>query len=222
VSDTPEVVPLFATPFGVVTLPEARAANTALAELLTARARPPWQAAEQAPAATTFRSRDDLTEWPEAPVAQLLTQMLAGVSSVAASICELTAEEFSSLRREARCWFTVIGGNGYVAPHTHPNTSWAAVYCVAAPPASPTRQDSGVLRLHEFRPGGMFVDAAQGATRMPYRPGHCAWHPVPGRMAVFPATITHEIALLRADTPMILVTARVRFVGADQPWMPPW
>jgi hypothetical protein len=68
----------------------------------------------------------------------------------------------------------------------------------------------------------MFVDSAQGAARMPYRPGHCTWRPVAGQMAVFPAAITHEVALLRADEPLILVSARVRFVGADQPWMPPW
>ncbi len=220
-SGAPEIVPLFATPFGVVTLPEAHAGSAVLAELLTSRARPPWQSPDHGLPATTFRSRDDLTDWPEAPIADLLRQMLAGVSSVAASICELTAEQFSTLRREARCWFTVIGSNGYLAPHSHPNTSWAAIYCVAAPPASPTRKDSGVLRLHEFRPGGMFVDS-QGAVRMPYRPGHCVWRPVPGKMAVFPATITHEIALLRADSPLILVTARVRFVHPDQPWMPPW
>jgi hypothetical protein len=222
VSGSTEVVPLFATPFGVATLPGARAANHALAALFTARALPPWAAADPRLPANTFRSRDDLTDWQDAPVAQLLSEMLAGVSSVAASICELSAEEFSMLRREARCWFTLIGANGYVAPHSHPNTSWAAIYCVAAPAAPSARQDSGVLRLHEFRPGGMFVDSSQGAVRMPYRPGHCAWRPVPGQMAIFPATITHEIALLRADTSLILVTARVRFVGVDQPWMPPW
>jgi hypothetical protein len=222
VSGSTEVVPLFATPFGVATLPAARAANAALAAVFTARARPPWAAADPGLPAGTCRSRDDLTEWPDAPVAQLLAEMLAGVTAVAHSISDLGPEEFATLRREARAWFTVIGTNGCVPPHSHPNTSWVAVYCVTAPPAVPARPDSGALRLHEFRPGGMFVDSAQGSARMPYRPGHCTWRPVPGQMAVFPAAITHEIALLRADGPLILVSARVRFVGIDQPWMPPW
>ena len=217
-NDLPEVVPLFATPFGVVTLSAARSATAALAGLFTTRA----LEAGAGPPTGAFCSPDDLGQGQEPPVTQLLQEMLAGVTAVAASISDLDAAQFSALRREARSWFTVIWGNGYLPPHSHPNTSWAAVYCVAAPPASPTRQDSGVLRLHEFRPGGMFVDSAQGARRMPYRPGHCTWRPVPGQMAVFPATIVHEIALLRADTPLILVTARVRFVGVDQPWMPPW
>jgi hypothetical protein len=41
-------------------------------------------------------------------------------------------------------------------------------------------------------------------------------------MAVFPAAITHEIALLRAAAALAIVTARVRFVASDQAWMPPW
>ena len=217
-----EVLPIFATPFGVVTLAGAGAMNSALAALFVARALPAWRAPDTTGPAHTFHSREDLTGWHDAPVVQLIEEMLAGVTSVAEAVSELTAEQMAGLRREALCRFSVIGGDGYVAPRSSPNTSWTAVYCVAAPPSSPTRQDSGALRLHEFRPGGMFMDSAQATARMPYRPGHCVWRPVPGQMAVFPAAITHEIALLRADSPLILVTARVRYVGPDQPWMPPW
>jgi hypothetical protein len=216
-----EVLPIFATPLGVLTLPGGAEMNGTLGALFIARSVPAWRAPEASPA-HTFHGREDLTAWTDAPVRQLLEEMLAGVTSVAMAVSELTTEQMTGLRREARCRFSVIGGDGYVAPHSHPNTSWAAIYCVAAPPASPSRQDSGVLRLHEFRPGGMFMDSVQATSRMPYRSGHCVWRPVPGQMAVFPATITHEIALLRADSPLILVTARVRYVGPDQPWMPPW
>lgn len=218
----PEVVPIFATPFSVVSLPGAREANAVLADLFSARTLPRWAAAESGMSPATFRSRDDLLGWREPGVVQLIGEILAGVTAVATSISELTPEQFATLQLQAVGWFTVIANNGYVAPHSHPNTSWAAVYCVAAPTPSPARRDSGVLRLHEFRPGTMFVDSAQGAARIPYRPGHCTWRPVPGQMAVFPATITQEIALLRAESPLILVTLRVRFVGAQQPWMPPW
>ena len=54
------------------------------------------------------------------------------------------------------------------------------------------------------------------------RPGHYAWRPVPGQMAVFPAAITHEIALVRAAGALVIVTARVRFVASELAWMPPW
>ncbi len=220
-SDSPEVVPVFATPFGVVSLPVARESNAALAAVFTARALPPGEAAT-AGAHASFCSPEDLLEWQDPAVVQLSREMLAGVSAFATSISELTTEQWASLQLQARGRFTVIANNGYVSPHSHPNTSWVAIYCVAAPPPSAMRHDSGVLRLHEFRPGAMFVDSAHGTARMPYRPGHVIWRPVPGKMAVFPATITHEVALLRAESPLILVTLRIRFVGANQPWMPPW
>ena len=216
-----EVLPIFAIPFGVVTLTGGPELNGPLAALFTARTLPDLRDDAASPA-HTFHGREDLARWQDAPVRQLVQEMLSGVASVATSVSDLTAAQFADLRLEARFRFSVIGGDGYVAARSYPNTSWAAVYCVAAPSASPTRQDSGVLRLHEFRPGGMFMDSTQATSRMPYRSGHCVWRPVPGQMAVFPATITHEIALLRADSPLILVTARVRYVGPDQPWMPPW
>jgi len=68
----------------------------------------------------------------------------------------------------------------------------------------------------------MFQDVSQSAMRLPYLSGHCTWRPVPGEMAVYPAAVIHEIALLRARGRLVIVTARVRFVGSEQAWMPPW
>jgi hypothetical protein len=96
------------------------------------------------------------------------------------------------------------------------------VYCVTAPAPSPARVDSGVLRLHESRLSTMFQDPSQAGMRFPYKSGHCTWRPVPGDMAVFPAGLTHEIALVRAPGLLTLVNARVRFVGSMGAWMPPW
>jgi hypothetical protein len=58
--------------------------------------------------------------------------------------------------------------------------------------------------------------------RKPYTPGHFTWRPVPGQLAVFPASLTHEIALLRSDAPLVLVTVRVRFVAPGQQGLSRW
>jgi hypothetical protein len=156
-------------------------------------------------------------------VRQAIRAILAGVGSVAASINDLGAGQLAALRVQARAWFTIVRPDGCVPPASYPNTSWLAVYCVTAPAPSTTRFDSGVLRMHESRPGPMFQDATHSGIRVPYRPGHYAWRPVPGQMAVFPAAITHEIALVRAAGALVIVTARVRFLASDhQAWMPPW
>jgi hypothetical protein len=156
-------------------------------------------------------------------VRQAINGILAGVGSVAASINDLGAEQFAALRIQARAWFTIVRPDGCVPPSSYPNTSWLGVYCVTAPAPAKARFDSGVLRMHESRPGPMFQDATHSGIRVPYRPGHYAWRPVPGQMAVFPAAITHEIAMVRAAGALVIVTARVRFVASDhQAWMPPW
>jgi hypothetical protein len=215
------VVPIFATPFGVVTLPEAVTLNSALDTLLSERAPPQWRAA-RGPGALMFRSREDLGDWPEEPVRRLMSEMLAGVSAVAASISELSEKDFAALRMDARAWFTLVRPDGCVPAKSYANSSWLAVYCVSAPEPSSARVDSGVLRLYESRLGTMFQDPAGSASKLPYRSGHCTWRPVPGEMAVFPAALTHEIALVRASGALILVNARVRFVGSGGAWMPPW
>jgi len=219
---TLDVVPIFATPFGVVTLPAAHELNGELNALFTARASEKCRDPRGPRAAHTFSSRDDLTEWPEPPVRQLMEEMLRGVSSVVASISDLDAAQFAALRVQARAWFTIVGPDGYVPSTSYPNTSWIGIYCVASPAPAAARLDSGVLRMHESRLGTMFQDPASMAVRVPYRPGHYSWRPVVGQMAVFPAALTHEIALVRSTGALVLVTARVRCAGTGESWIPPW
>jgi len=218
----PHVVPLFATPFGLVMLPEVEKLNPELSAFFAARATGEWRDPAASAGPLTFRSRDDLADWPEEPVRQALRGILAGVTSVAASINDLSAEQFAAFKAEARAWFTIVAPDGCVSPTSYPNTSWLAVYCVAAPEPAKARFDSGMLRMHESRPGTMFQDATHAGIRIPYRPGHYTWRPVPGQMAVFPAAITHEIALVRSVSALVTITARVRYVASDLSWMPPW
>ena len=216
------IVPIFAVPFGVVTLPDVATLNPGLAALFSARTTPLWRETRGGPGALMFRSREDLLEWPEEPVREVTRGILAGVRAVAASISELPAQEFGALRLEARAWFTLVRPDGCVPSASYPNTSWLAVYCVTAPEASKARADSGVLRLHESRLITAFQDPTQGTVHLPYRTGHCTWRPVPGEMAIFPAALTHEIALVRSSGVLTLLSVRARFVGSGGAWMPPW
>ena len=221
-SPAPHVVPIFATPFGVVTVPEAQALNSAVAALFLERASRESGAPGASSGALAFRSRDDLLERPEEPLRTAIGGIVSGVSAVAAAISDFSAEQFAALRLQARAWFTIVRPDGCVPPTNYPNGSWLGVYCVTAAPPSDSRFDSGMLRLHECRPGTSFQDATYGGLRLPYRPSHCNWPPVPGQMAVFPAAITHEIAMVRGGGALVIVSVRVRFVASEQAWMPPW
>lgn len=212
----PEIVPLFSIPFGVVTLPDGEVLNEPVVELLRARAAATGGDGAVRHTPTRYQSHDDLFDWQDDALRRLLAAMLGGVGSVVLSLNELPRERFEMLRVEARAWATIVRADGCVPTTQYPNTAWLAVYCAASPPPSATRFDSGVLRLHESRLGTMFADATNSQLVMPYRPGHSSWRPVPGQMAVFPAWIAHEVALLRAPGDLVLVTARVRYVGPDQ------
>jgi hypothetical protein len=219
---TTHVVPIFATPFGVLRLPQAPTLNDSLAELFARRAAQEERATVGTPGRRLFVSRDDLLTWAEEPVRQALRAVLNGVSSVAASISELSAGELAALTVQARAWFTLVRPDGCVPATGYPNTSWLAVYCVTAPEPSQERADSGVLRMHESRLETSFQDPAHQSSRVPYRRGHYTWRPVPGEMAVFPGALIHEIALVRGAGTLTLLTAAVRFAGASGSWMPPW
>jgi hypothetical protein len=216
----PSVVPIFATPFGVVPVSDAEVLNPAVELAFAARVAGAGVQGRGDP--LCWISNDDLLEWPDEPVQRLATGILRGMYMVINAVNEFRPGELASLALQARAWFTIVRPDGHVPAGNHPLSAWCGIYCVAAPPASADRQDSGMLRFHETRFATAFADATTAVMRVPYRPGHYGWRPVPGQVAVFPAPLTHEIALLRAATPLVLVTVRARFVGPHQEGVHRW
>jgi len=216
----PLVVPILAAPFGVVSLAEAEAFNPALCALFADRMQADAATPERSP--LCYRSSDDLLDWPDEVVRRLTRSIFRGVNSVVTAVNEFSPAQLDSFTMQARGWFTVVRPNGRVPASNYPLTAWCGIYCVSAPEISATRADSGLLRIYEARLGSMFADATTAAMRLPFRPGHYGWRPVPGQMAVFPASLTHEIAMLRASGQLVLVTVRVRFVAPGQQGAAHW
>jgi hypothetical protein len=210
-----------ATPFGVVPVPEAERLNQRLAAIFAARAAGA-PGASLATDSLCYQSRDDLLEWPEPEVQAALRALLRGVYAVVAAVNDVSPAQFDTFTLQARAWFTIVQPDGAVPARIQPLTSWCGVYCVAAPERSPTRFDSGALRLYESRLGTMFSDASNATLRQPYTPGHSLWMPVPGQLAVFPASVMHEIALWKGGAPLVLVMLRVRFVAPGQKGWATW
>jgi hypothetical protein len=222
-STTPfSVVPIFATPFGVLPLPAAETLNPVLAKLFEARAAADSGGAAHASKSLCYRSRDDLFDSTDEPVQLASGELLRGVLSVVAAVNDFTDVQLQALTMQARGWFTIVKPDGHVPATNYPLTAWCGIYCVAAPEHSAARRDSGMLRLYESRLGTMFHDATNAVMRLPFRPGHYGWRPVPGQLAVFPASLTHEIALLKCPGQLVLVTVRVRFLAPGQQDLPSW
>jgi hypothetical protein len=219
-AQAPNVYPILATPFGVVPLPDVQRRNEALLALFTEHATRNGAAAQAD--SLLYQGRDDLLEWPQPEVKAATHAMLQGIVAVARSVSTLPGETFQSLTMQARAWFTIVRPDGAMPGRIYPLTAWCGVYCVAAPAPSPVRRDSGALRLYESRFGTMFADATNSTLAQPFSPGHSAWTPVPGSMAVFPASVLHEVALLKAATPLVLVMLRARFVAPGQEGWATW
>lgn len=217
----PHIVPIFATPLGIAKVPGAEALNPAVASLLAEQATPA-RADPTNHQPFTYRSRDDLLQWTQEPVRKLTGGIVEAVLAVTRSINDFTDEQFAAFQVQARAWYTIVRSDGCVPSQNYPNATWCAVYCVAAPLISTARHDSGVVRLHESFRTTMFVDATNAALQVPYRPGHNTWQPEAGQALVFPASVTHEITLLRVSAELVLMTALVRFVAPGQTGVPWW
>lgn len=217
-----EITPIFATPFAVVPVAEAPQLNPALISLLRTRA----DEAHRDPATPAdprcFRGRETLFEWREPEIGALRMAMLGGACAAIMAVTPYTEAEFDALSVQARARVLIVRPDGCVPAGTAPMASWYAIYCVAAPSGPAVRADSGVLRLYGVRQTTMFVDAANWSLRTPYQTGHYVWRPVPGHMALFPASVAHEVALNRSAEELLLVAARLRFTGTGQVEAPPW
>jgi hypothetical protein len=216
------LVPIFATPFAALEIPHSPGLNEELLALFAARATPAYQDPRLRPNPLCFRSRDDLLDWPDAPLRALGSPLLATVAAGVAAANLYTEAQFDALRMQARASFLIVRQNGCVFAASYPLTSWCALYCVSAPPPVPERADSGVLRLYETRLANMFLDAGNWRLRPPFSHGHHLWQPVAGHMALFPATQLHEVTLNRSAAPLVLVQVRARFASAEQDDLPPW
>ena len=216
----PTVMPILATPLGVATVPDAAEFNGALCELFTQRAVSGQGLGAGDP--LRVRGSDDLMEWPEVPVRRLASAMAAAIYQFVGSVSEITESQLRACKMETRAWFTLIRSNGRVPATNYPLTAWCAIYCVAAPPPADGRADSGIVRFYESRLSTSFQDASNAVMRIPYSQAHYAWRPTAGQLVIFPGSLTHEVAPLRAAGELVLVTARFRFVGPGQQGLSRW
>jgi len=216
------LLPIFATPFAEVQLPLDAGFNGSLAALLGARATAERRERDPHSDSLCYLSQEDLFEWSDEPVAALRGELLAGLCAAVQATTLHSEAEFDQLGVQARARFAIIRPDGCLPARSLALASWCAVYCVAAPPAPAGRADSGALRLYESRLSGMFADATTWRLRHPFAGGHHLWRPRAGAMAAFPAHLTHEIALNRGASDLLLVIARARFANPGQQAAPPW
>jgi hypothetical protein len=216
----PTVMPILATPLGVATISDAAQFNGELCDLFRQRAAAGYGIGRGDP--LRICGSDDLMEWPDPPVARLRSALIGAVYQFVGSVSEIAEPQLRACKMQVRAWYTLIRPNGRVPAANYPLTTWCAIYCAAAPLPIDERADSGIVRLYESRLGTSFQDATNATMRIPYSQAHYAWRPAPGQLVIFPGSLTHEVAPLRAAGELALITARIRFVGSGQQGLSRW
>ena len=207
-------VPLFATPFAALNTGADRHFNERLASLCESQRSALPLPRDPSHDPLRFQGREDLLASADTTAVELKRFILNQAAAVIAGLNNGTAE-FSRLHIQAQGWCSIVQRNGHVPAQHFSNASWLVMYCVQAGVSDAGFNNAGVLRLYERRPGSMYRDASTSELRSPYRYGNHTWSPLPGWMALFPAHVPHEVSVVRSDTALILVFAKIRFLEAE-------
>ena len=219
-ADQSGTVPLFAIPFTAVNTGADRHFNARLASLCELQRSAPGLPGPGLLDNTSrdplhFHSRDDFLDSVDATAVELKRLILGQASAVVAGLSSIGAAEFGKLHIQASGWCSIVQRDGHVPAQHFSGASWLAVYCAQAGDSDAGFKSAGVLRLYERRLGSIYRDASTWELKSPYRYGNHTWTPVPGRMALFPAHVPHEVSVVRSATALILVFAVIRFMDAN-------
>ncbi|HEX3843351.1 MAG TPA: hypothetical protein VHV80_03230 [Steroidobacteraceae bacterium] len=218
----PTIVPIHATPLGVIPLPEASKWNAAVAEIVTRRAAAEVTRGSPGADPLVRIGTDDVLAWGEEPVRAMLAEILRGIAWMARSVNRFAPGEFESFALQARATYLIVNRDGALGARNHPMSAWTGVYCVEAPEPAAERTDSGRLRLYESRMYAMFADATTDTMALPYRPGHHGCQLAPGELAIFPGGAMYEIAPVRGAGRLLALTVQARCVAPGQKGVSGW
>ena len=226
----PTIVPVHATPLGVIPLAEAAKWNVAVAEIVTRRAaaqipgeRPGTDPLVRPGTDPLVRlGTDDAMTWKEPPVQAMMSEILRGIAWMARSVNSFAPGQFESLTLQARAAYVIVSQDGALGARNHPMSAWTGIYCIEAPEPAAERSDSGRLRIYETRMYAMFADATTDTMVLPFRPGHHGYQLAPGMLAIFPGGVMYEIAPVRGAGRLLALTVQARFVAPGQKGVSGW
>ncbi|MGH8200268.1 MAG: hypothetical protein ACREVO_07870 [Steroidobacteraceae bacterium] len=218
----PTIVPIHATPMGVVPLPEAAKWNGAVGGIVTRRAAAEVSQGDPRCGPLVRVGTEDAMTWNEEPMRAMMAEILRGIAWMARNVNRFAPGEFESLALQARAAYLIVNRDGGLGARNHPMSAWTGIYCIEAPEPAPERTDSGRLRVYESRMYTMFADATTDTMVLPFRPGHHGYHLDPGTLVIFPGGAMYEIAPVRGAGRLLALTVRARFVAPGQTEVSRW
>jgi hypothetical protein len=164
----PEIVPMFAVPFGFGQYEGAATLNVQLRQFAldqeASGQRNPRPLTQRN--AAMFESHFDLFRQPTPAIQELKRFCWDQMLAVIGQLNGYTLATLERLEIFNDAWVHVTRRGGYFSLHNHPNASWSGVYCVDPGESDPDRPESGLLSfLGPTTASAMHFDA--GNARIP-------------------------------------------------------
>lgn len=215
----PELVTMFAVPFGLSRHPDAARLNQQLKPVILdieaggKAANPRPLTPRNTP---TFESHFDFFRIANPAIQELKAfcwdQLLALIG-------RLNGYDLPTLHRLQiynDCWFHVTRRGGFFGVHNHPNASWSGVYCVDPGQADPTKPENGLLSfINPTVSSAMHIDAGIAKMGMPFGPFCPRFRLEPGQLVMFPSWVLHEVTPFEGEGERITVAFNCWFTLPD-------
>ena len=146
-----------------------------------------------------WQSEDNLADWPEPEVAELVDSMRSGVMN-------MVSLETREVRFEATvsiyAWANINRSGSYNQVHTHAHNHWSGVYYVVPGEFGESDVDwPGHLQLHDPRDrANMYMHPGSTTLGKPYRV-----KPEAGTMVLFPSWLAHSVNAFYSDTTRVSI-----------------
>ena len=193
----PNVVNMFAVPFGFGRHPDATRLNTALKGFILAAERR-GGAANPRPLtqrnAAVFESHFNLFRDPDPAIQELKVFCWDQLLALIGRLNGYDLETLQKLQIYNDCWFHVTRRGGFFGTHNHPNASWSGVYCVDPGRHDPQKNDSGLLSfVNPMITCAMHIDAGTAGMPLPFAPHVANLRLEPGDLVIFPSWVLHDV-----------------------------
>ena len=202
-----DVVLAFPTPISCRVIPEADTVNQRLQRIILERM--DESGGVRKSNVNGWHSEEDLFQWPNPEVAQLLEWIGQAVKSM--TVFTTGAEKVSG-EIDAWGWANVSWPGSYNKPHIHPDSMWSGVYYVDAGTTPEEHQDSGLLEFLDPRSG---IDILK-IPGMPFS-GSFKMRPSTGMMVLFPGWLYHFVNPYQGEGMRISIAFNVRVLETNLP-----
>jgi uncharacterized protein (TIGR02466 family) len=223
----PDLVVMYAVPFGFATVDNATDLNDKLQRLILDRESQGYRYANPRPLvrrnSAVFESNFEFFRATESSIQTLKAFCWTHLTRLVADLNGYDDATIARLLIYHDAWFHVTRRGGFFAMHNHPNASWSGVYCVNPGHHDDNASDSGLLSfVGPTVCSAMYMDAGIANLRPPFGHHVRSIRLDAGQLVIFPSWMLHDVRPYMGDEERVTVAFNCWFElkGDERPSLP--